>query len=159
MSIYNYRANPTRAHKAVPSSGTRFSGAMWSYAGMDECQVAQHVLWRRTFSQWFHAFCVTSSPLCSLSGISSRTGEAGMTAPLSRKATAERKSWEVKGVKMKQVSWTNLPTSPKGLKAAFSICIFLVYHFTRILETTKTHTQQSVCRTVFFHLLRSSKFA
>lgn len=52
-----------------------------------------------------------------------------------------------------------VPTSPRGLEATFPICSFLVCHFTRTWETTKPYTQQWICRTVFFRLPSSSKFA
>lgn len=59
-------------------------------AGMDEHQVAQCIL-ERMFCQWFPTYCVSRFPLFSLRGISSRAGEAGMTALLPGKAAAERK--------------------------------------------------------------------
>lgn len=89
------------------SSGIGFSGAMWSYAGMDKQQAAQCILRRRTFSQWFHIH-VSRSPLCSLRGISSRTEEADMTAPLSRKTSAERK----RKVRKQKVSRWNRSAGP-----------------------------------------------
>lgn len=121
MSIYNYWANPTRAHKAVPSSGIWFSRGKCSYAGMDKHQVAQRALGRRTFSPWFHTSCVSRSPLCSLSGTSSKTGGAGMTAPLSRKATAERKR-KVRKQKVSRWNRSVGPTSqfhPRGSRMPF----------------------------------------
>lgn len=146
ISIYNYWANPTRANNAVPSSGTRFSRAILSYARMDEDQVAQRVLGSRMFSQWFHTHCVSRSPLCSLSGTSSRTGKGGITTPLSRKATAERRKKTGSKRCQNKVGHLDQP------KAAFSICLFLVCHFTRIWESTKVYTQQSICRMASVHL-------
>lgn len=45
------------------------------------------------------------------------------------------------------------PTSPRGFKAAFPICSFLVCPFPRTRETTKPYTKQWICsRTIFSHL-------
>lgn len=83
MSVYNYWPNIPRAHQTVPSSGTRSSGAILVTQGW-ECQVAQRVLLRRIISHLLLTHQVSSSPLCSLSGISIGTGKAGMTAPLKK---------------------------------------------------------------------------
>lgn len=94
-------------------------------AGMDKYRVAQCIL-ERMSCQWFPTHCVSRSPLSSLKGISSRAGEAGMTALPSGKTAAERKSCATKSVTMKPGSWSNLPISPRRLKAASPNWSFLV---------------------------------
>lgn len=123
-------------------------------AGMDEHWVAQCIL-ERMFCRCFPTRCVSRSPLCSLRGISCRAGKSGITALLSGKAAAQRKR---KAVPQKESQWNRAvgPTSPRGLKAAFPICSFLVCSFTRTWEITKPYTQQWICRTIFFHLPSSS---
>lgn len=126
---------------------------------MDECQVAQRLGEQNILSAVSYFLCHQfPSLLTEWHQQQDWRGWHDCSTLKKGHSREEEKSWEAKGVKMKQVSWTNLPTSPKGLKAACSICMFLVYHFTRIWDTTKAYTQQSVCRTVFFHLPWSSKF-
>lgn len=119
-------------------------------AGMDEHEVAQCIL-ERMFCQWFPTHCVSRSPLCLLRGISSRAGEAGMTALPSGKAAGKRKSCATKGVMMKPGSWSSLTQRAQG-------CLSHLF-ISGTWETTKPYTQQWICRTIFFDLPSSSEFA